>query len=76
MSQRVKKSARGITRRRMLYGAGVTMALPWFSSLPAFGDSTGPAAFPGRFGVLFMGNGVNEDHWLSLIHISEPTRPY
>jgi len=63
MSQRVKKSARGITRRRMLYGAGVTMALPWFSSLPAFGDSTGPAAFPGRFGVLFMGNGVNEDHW-------------
>ena len=22
-----------------------------------------PAAFPKRFGVLFMGNGINEDHW-------------
>jgi hypothetical protein len=65
MSQRVKKNAKGITRRRMLYGAGVTMALPWLSSLPAFGDSTGAAAFPKRFGVLFMGNGVNEDHWSS-----------
>ena len=27
MSQRVKKSAQGITRRRMLYGAGVTTAV-------------------------------------------------
>jgi Protein of unknown function (DUF1552) len=65
MSQRAKKSAQGITRRRMLYGAGVTMALPWLSSLPAFGDTTDSGAFPKRFGVLFMGNGVNEDHWSS-----------
>jgi len=39
------------------------MALPWLESLPAFADSTSPNAFPKRFGVLFMGNGVNEDHW-------------
>ena len=39
------------------------MALPWLESLPAFADSTSAAAFPKRFAVLFMGNGVNEDHW-------------
>jgi hypothetical protein len=52
-----------ITRRRVLAGAGVTMALPWLESLPAFAESTAPASFPKRFAVLFMGNGVNEDHW-------------
>lgn len=39
------------------------MALPWLESLLAFADSASPAAFPKRFGVLFMGNGVNENHW-------------
>jgi len=52
-----------ITRRRMLMGAGVTMALPWLESLPAFGATTNE--FPKRFAALFMGNGVNEDHWNS-----------
>ncbi|MEP6963523.1 MAG: DUF1552 domain-containing protein [Acidobacteriota bacterium] len=44
----------------MLRGMGVTVALPWMESLAwgAAGDE-----FPKRFGVLFMGNGVNEDHW-------------
>lgn len=37
------------------------MALPWLGSLPCFAEPT--SAFPKRFGVLFMGNGVNEDHW-------------
>jgi hypothetical protein len=41
------------------------MALPWLESLPAFADSTSSSPFPKRFGVLFMGNGVNEDHWSS-----------
>ena len=45
------------TRRAILRGAGVTMALPWLESLQA------ATTFPKRFGVLFMGNGVNEDHW-------------
>ncbi len=39
------------------------MALPWLESLPAFGATTAPAVFPKRFAVMFMGNGVNEDHW-------------
>ena len=39
------------------------MALPWLESFPVFGASTSPTAFPKRFAVLFMGNGVNEEHW-------------
>ena len=39
------------------------MALPWLESLSAFADTNTPAAFPKRFAVLFMGNGVNEDQW-------------
>ena len=43
------------------------MALPWLESLPAVAgtasDATNQAAFPKRFAVMFMGNGVNEDHW-------------
>ncbi len=38
------------------------MALPWLESL-ALADVASPAPFPKRFGVLFMGNGINEDHW-------------
>ncbi len=55
-----------IPRRAVLRGAGVTMALPWLESLHAFdGSSKSPAPFPKRFGVLFMGNGINENHWSS-----------
>lgn len=39
------------------------MALPWLESLPCFAEPKSQAAFPKRFAVLFMGNGVNEDHW-------------
>ena len=63
MTNRTPKSSKGISRRTVLRGAGVTMALPWLESLPAFAGTTGPNAFPQRFAVLFMGNGVNEDHW-------------
>ncbi|HUP04153.1 MAG TPA: DUF1552 domain-containing protein [Bryobacteraceae bacterium] len=57
------KSAHSISRRAVLRGAGVTMALPWLPSL-ARADSAPPAAaFPKRFAVLFMGNGINEDYW-------------
>src|SRR3982751_7152677 len=52
-----------ISRRTVLRGAGVTMALPWLESFTSFGATTAPAEFPKRFAVLFMGNGVNEDHW-------------
>jgi len=61
---------RGIPRRAFLRGVGVTMALPWLESLSGWGmasadaaETAAPAAFPKRFAVLFMGNGVNPDHW-------------
>ena len=51
-----------IDRRAILRGVGVTMALPWFESLSAFA-ATGQAEFPKRFAALFMGCGVNYNHW-------------
>lgn len=48
---------RQITRRTVLRGAGVTMALPWLESMEA------AMVHPKRFAVLFMGTGINEDHW-------------
>ena len=53
--------AKGISRRTVLRGAGVTIALPWLESMNVWADTAD--AFPKRFAVLFMGNGVNEDHW-------------
>src|SRR5689334_19265717 len=61
----------GVSRRTFLRGMGVTMALPWLESLPVWGGSTtapsaagaAASAFPKRFAVLFMGNGINGNHW-------------
>ena len=39
------------------------MALPWLESLHAYADTPTASAFPTRFAVMFMGNGINEDHW-------------
>jgi hypothetical protein len=58
----MQRSKNRISRRTILRGAGVAMGLPWMESL-SFADTTNPAVPPKRFGVLFMGNGVNEDHW-------------
>ena len=63
MPQPTQKSAHRISRRAVLRGAGVTMALPWLESFRALADTATPADFPKRFAVLFMGNGINEDHW-------------
>ena len=51
---------RTMSRRSVLRGAGVVMALPWLESMRVLGA---PAPFPKRFGVMFMGCGINEDHW-------------
>ncbi|MEW4568536.1 DUF1552 domain-containing protein [Tautonia sp. JC769] len=53
------------SRRMFLRGAGVTMALPWLESLPAWGaDASGEVApGPKRFAAMFMGCGVNPDQW-------------
>jgi hypothetical protein len=64
MSDR-KKTSNGISRRAILRGAGVAMGLPWLESLNAYAENAGAASYPKRFAVLFMGNGVNEDHWSS-----------
>src|SRR4051794_34886274 len=48
-----------LPRRTFLRGAGVTMALPWLESMPVWGATTPPQ----RFGVMFMGNGINGNHW-------------
>ena len=63
MPQPTKKSANRISRRAILRGAGCTMALPWLASLDAFADTPAMSAFPKRFGVVFLGCGINEDHW-------------
>jgi hypothetical protein len=48
---------RRLSRRTILRGAGVTMALPWLEA------TAGAAAPPKRLAVLFMGNGINGNHW-------------
>ena len=57
-----------ISRRAMLRGLGVSMALPWLESVPVFGDEPtssdrSSSEPPVRFGVLFAGNGFYKAHW-------------
>jgi hypothetical protein len=43
------------------------MALPWLESIPVWGVEPAkdgkPVTFPKRFAALFMGNGINSQHW-------------
>jgi hypothetical protein len=39
------------------------MGLPWLESFAARGATKADDRFPKRFGVVFLGNGVNEVHW-------------
>ena len=56
-----------ISRRTILQGAGVAMALPWLESIPVWGTEIGPTGeepvTPQRFAALFMACGVNPKHW-------------
>jgi len=55
-----------LTRRAMLRGLGVTMALPWLESLPVWGDEPikgRSSAAPVRLAVLFAGNGFHGKEW-------------
>ena len=60
-------SAQLTSRRTMLRGLGVSMALPWMESLRVWGQEAGTTAATGqaptRFAVLFSGNGFHKDHW-------------
>ena len=54
------------SRRTFLRGVGVSMALPWLESLPAWGDDAPAAASnqpPVRLAVLFSGNGFHSREW-------------
>ena len=55
------------SRRTMLRGIGVSMALPWLESLNVWGDvARGAAAAseaPVRLAVLFAGNGFHSKEW-------------
>jgi len=55
--------SRAFSRRAVLKGAGCSMALPWLESVNALGDTPRPSDFPKRFGVVFFGCGIHEDHW-------------
>jgi len=55
--------SRAFSRRAILRGTGCAMALPWLESVSAMAQPATAADFPKRFGVVFMGCGVNEDHW-------------
>jgi hypothetical protein len=56
-----------ISRRTLLKGVGVTMALPWLESLPVWASGaasgTPASAPPRRFAALFMGNGISPTNW-------------
>lgn len=78
-----------IGRRAFLRGAGVTMTLPWLESIRVWGEGTpaqgsGAPAFPKRFAAIFVGNGINGDHWwakgngasMELSRTLEPLAPF
>ena len=50
------------SRRAVLKGTGCAMALPWLESVSAIAQPKA-ADFPKRFGVVFFGCGIHEDHW-------------
>lgn len=55
------------SRRTMLRGLGVSMALPWLESIPVWGDepadARGSSEAPIRLAVLFAGNGFHGKEW-------------
>jgi hypothetical protein len=58
-----------VSRRTVLRGVGVAMALPWLESIPVWGaegeasGSGGSKDFPKRFAALFMANGISPNNW-------------
>lgn len=56
-----------ISRRTILRGLGVSMALPWMESLPCWGDETSTSEATGqpptRMAVLFAGCGFHRHEW-------------
>jgi len=57
------ESGSALSRRVLLRGAGVAMALPWLESLPVWGSAARIGAPPKRFVVQFMGTGISPNNW-------------
>jgi hypothetical protein len=55
-----------LSRRTLLRGLGVSMALPWLESLPVWGrdaSANDAGQAPTRFACLFSGNGFHSKEW-------------
>jgi hypothetical protein len=76
-----------ISRRTMLRGIGVSMALPWLESLPVWASEASAATSsdaPVRVAVLFAGNGFHSKEWwaegtganMKLGKVLDPLLPY
>jgi hypothetical protein len=55
-----------ISRRVLLKGLSVSVALPWLESLPVWGAAAPgavPAKAPQRFACLFIGDGISPPNW-------------
>jgi len=56
-----------LSRRMLLRGLGVSMALPWMESLPVWGNERSAkdshSTPPVRMAVLFAGNGFHKNEW-------------
>ena len=91
MARQVNRSTQSVlnrqalSRRAMLRGVGVTMALPWFESMPVWGDeSTVGSEAPVRMAILFAGNGFHGREWwangtgaeMKLGKVLEPLTPH
>jgi hypothetical protein len=75
MNDRSEARRERLSRRTILRGAGVAMALPWLESVSVWGADTSAATadasmaatlanpIPKRCAVLFMADGVNAKHW-------------
>jgi hypothetical protein len=61
----MNSQANKLSRRTLLKGVGVTMALPWLESIPFWGSEpvSGAPRPPKRFAALFMGNGISPPNW-------------
>jgi hypothetical protein len=55
--------SKAFSRRAVLRGSGCAMALPWLESVGALAAEPTAADFPKRFGIVFFGCGINENHW-------------
>jgi hypothetical protein len=67
MNDKAAVQSTRVSRRTVLQGAGVAMALPWLESLPVWGTELAAGSdaslTPQRFATLFMACGVNVNHW-------------